>query len=68
MLDVALSIWAWAGTIAGAVIIFALGVLIGVVILVALGALVTHAFIWACDKHDEFKERRIKKRLEEGAR
>ena len=68
MLDVALSIWAWAGTIAGAVIVFALGVLIGVVILVALGALVTHAVIWMDKKLNEFKERRVKRRLEEGAR
>lgn len=45
-----------------------LGVLIGVVILVALGALVTHAFIWACDKHDEFKERRTKRKPLEAGR
>lgn len=68
MLDVALYIWAWAGTIAGAVIIFALGVLIGVVILIALGGLVTHVVIWMDRKLDEFKERRIRRRLEEEAR
>lgn len=68
MLDVALNIWAWAGTIAGAVIIFALGVMICVVILVALSGLVTRFVIWMDRKLSEFKERRIKRRLEEEAR
>lgn len=68
MLDVALNIWAWAGTIAGAVIIFALGVLIGVVILIALGGLVTRFVIWMDRNLSEFKERRIMRRLEEEAR
>lgn len=68
MLNVALSIWAWAGTIAGAVIVFALGVLIGVVILGAVGALVTHAVIWMDEKLNEFKERRVKRGLEEAGR
>ena len=68
MLDVALNIWAWAGTIAGAVIIFALGVLIGVGILVALSGLVTRFVIWMDRNLSEFKERRIRRRLEEEAR
>ena len=61
MLDVALNIWAWAGTIAGALIIFALGLLIGTIILIVLGALVTRVIIWVGGKLDESEERRNKK-------
>lgn len=68
MFDVALSIWALAGTIAGAVIVFALGVIIGVVILIALSGLVIRFVIWMDRKLSEFKERRVKRRLEEAGR
>ena len=60
MLDVALNIWAWAGTIVGALIIFTLGLLIGTIILFVLGALVTRVIIWVGGKLDESEERRNK--------
>lgn len=65
MLDVALNIWAWAGTIAGALIVFALGVLIGVVLLIAVGCLIVGAIVRLDSAVERFNERRMKRRLEE---
>lgn len=68
MLDVALTIWSWAAIIAGAIIVFSMGVLIGVIILIALCGLVTCVVTWMDRKLDEFRERRMKRRLEKEAR